>query len=149
MSRIKIGLPAIFHFSTAIPIRITDLNYGGHVGNDMILGLLHEARVQFLASLGYKEMDFAGVGLIMTDVAIEFRSEIFYGDTIIASVSPGDLTRISFDLYYKLEKQTPTSRILAAAAKTSMACYDYSRKKLAPMPEEAGEKFKGLRSLKV
>ena len=69
-----------------IPIRITDLNYGGHVGNDTILSLLHGARVQFLAHHGFKELEAAGVGLIMSDVAIEFKNELFYGDTLIISV---------------------------------------------------------------
>ena len=46
MARIKLTLPERFPFTTTIPIRITDLNYGGHVGNDTVLALLHEARVQ-------------------------------------------------------------------------------------------------------
>ncbi|MGN6400032.1 MAG: hypothetical protein ACTHMD_06240 [Flavisolibacter sp.] len=53
MARIKINLPENFFFNAAIPIRITDLNYGGHVGNDTILSLLHEARVQFLNHFHY------------------------------------------------------------------------------------------------
>jgi len=35
MQRIKIDLPEFFSFTTPIKIRITDLNYGGHVGNDV------------------------------------------------------------------------------------------------------------------
>ena len=77
MSRIRIELPSNFQFSTNISIRITDLNYGGHVGNDTILSLLHEARVQFLKSFGYTEMKFEGVSLIMSDVGIEFKKELF------------------------------------------------------------------------
>ena len=52
MERIKINLPETFTFSTIIKIRITDINYGGHVGNDSFLSLVHEARLQFLASNG-------------------------------------------------------------------------------------------------
>lgn len=56
MNRIKINLPDSFHFSTELVIRITDLNYGGHVGNDVFLSLIHEAREQYLLSFGYKEL---------------------------------------------------------------------------------------------
>jgi acyl-CoA thioesterase FadM len=70
MERIKINLPEAFSFSTNIPVRITDLNYGGHVGNDAFLSLLHEARMQFLQQFGYSEMNVEGVGLIMSDVGI-------------------------------------------------------------------------------
>ena len=82
MSRIKIQLPESFSFVTVIPIRITDLNYGNHVGNDSILSLMHEARVQFLANYGLAELEFEGVGLIMSDVGIEYKAELKYGDAI-------------------------------------------------------------------
>ena len=75
-------MPGQFNFSTTISIRITDLNYGGHVGNDTILSLLHEARMQFLKSFDYTEMKFENVSLIMSDVAIEFKAELFYGNVI-------------------------------------------------------------------
>ena len=55
MTRIKIELPETYLFSTEIPVRITDLNYGNHLGNDAILSLLHEARVRFLAYYGWTE----------------------------------------------------------------------------------------------
>ena len=48
MERIKLNLPEQFLFSTNIAVRITDINYGGHVGNDSFLSLIHEARQQFL-----------------------------------------------------------------------------------------------------
>ena len=60
MARIKIDLPSKIAFSTNIPVRITDLNYGGHVGNDTVLTIIHEARMQFLANAGYTEMKFGG-----------------------------------------------------------------------------------------
>jgi acyl-CoA thioesterase FadM len=87
MGRIKIDLPQRFSFIALIPIRVTDLNYGGHVGNDTVLSIIHEARLQFLKHHGYTELNFGGEGLIMSDVAIEFKREIFYGDIVKASVA--------------------------------------------------------------
>lgn len=145
MARVKIELPERFSFETIIPIRITDLNYGNHVGNDTILSILHEARVQWLDNFGYGELNFGGFGLIMSDVAIEFKNEIFYGEKIIASVTAGDFSKFAFDVYYKLEKvlrqgqdrqAQDDKRILVASAKTGMVCYDYSAKKIAPIPEQ-------------
>ena len=77
MARLKIKLPTVFLFHADIPIRITDVNYGGHVGNDTLLSIIHEARVQFLKHHGYKEMNLEGLGLIMSDVMIEFKKELF------------------------------------------------------------------------
>jgi len=141
MARVKIELPATFLFETIIPIRITDLNYGNHVGNDTILSILHEARVQYLRHYGLEELDFGGVGLIMNDVAVEFKNEIFYGEKIIASVTVGDVSKFSFDVYYKLEKENIDKRILVVLAKTGMVCYDYGAKKVAVVPKEVKDKL--------
>jgi acyl-CoA thioesterase FadM len=141
MTRIKIDLPEIFSFSCDIPVRITDINYGGHVGNDTILSIVQEARMQFFNLYGYTELDFAGTGTIMADVAIEFKNELFYGDVVIASVAIGEISKIGFDLFYKLEKQSSEIKILVAAAKTAIVCYDYENKKVVAIPEEAKKKL--------
>jgi acyl-CoA thioester hydrolase len=141
MARIKIDLPDKFSFTTSIPVRISDINYGGHVGNDAVLSLIHEARMQFLKQLGYSELEFEGLGLIMADAAIEFRNELFYGDTVIVSVACAEFSKVSFDIYYKLEKIfiqiKDEKRIVVATAKTGMVCYDYSNKRIAAIPEDA------------
>jgi acyl-CoA thioesterase FadM len=141
MARIQLQLPDQFTFSTALPLRITDLNYGGHVGNDTILTLLHEARVRFLHHFGYTELAFDGVSLIMADAGIEFKSELFYGDELTALVAPHDGSRVGFDIYYKLVKGP--AQAVVALAKTGMVCFDYTTKKVVRLPEGAREKLFG------
>ena len=141
MNRIKLTLPQVFHFSTEMVIRITDLNYGGHVGNDVFLSLVHEARQQYLLSLGYQELSFAGTGLIMADVAIEYKKELNYSDKVRIEVAAADLDKLGFDLYYKLDVYTAEGWITAAKAKTGMICYDYDAKKKVSIPEEAVNKL--------
>jgi acyl-CoA thioester hydrolase len=141
MARIKIELPEQFHFSCEIPVRITDMNYGGHVGNDTILSIIHEARMQFLRHFGYTEMQLAGVGIILADAGIEFKAELFYGDTVVAYVTAGGFSKVSFDIFYKLEKQLNDKPILVALAKTGVVCYDYEKKKIAAVPEEVKYKL--------
>ena len=138
MARIKIVLPEKFQFSTQIPVRITDLNFAGHVGNDTILSILHEIRIQFLAHYGYTELDLAGAGTIMNDVSIEYKNEIFYGDTIIATVAVANFSRVSFEVYYKLEKTNAEGKIIPIVfAKTGHVTYDYQLKKIIHVPEAA------------
>lgn len=141
MARIKLTLPSQFPFAATIPVRITDLNYGAHVGNDTILTLIHEARVQFLKSLGYEELNVAGTGLIMSDVAIEFKKELFYGTFLKVHVAAGDFTRVGFDLHYKLTTEKDGTETVIAIAKTGMVCYDYTAKKVVAVPEEAVKKL--------
>jgi acyl-CoA thioesterase FadM len=143
MSRIPIKLPEPFIFTCTIPVRITDINYGGHLGNDSLLGIIHEARMQFLASLGYSEMEFGGTGMIMSDAAIEFKGELFYGDILIVSISVGEISRVGFELFYKLEKQIPEKKVVVAIARTGMICYDYKVKKIVSVPADARVKLLG------
>ena len=145
MARIKIDLPRKFPFTANIPVRITDINFGGHVGNDTILSIVHEARAQFFTHCGYTELDFAGAGTIMSDVAIEYKNQTYYGDTILASVAVGEITKVAFDLFYKLEKRSAGGKLIPVAfAKTWMVCYDYDQNKITAIPEKAIEKIKGL-----
>lgn len=136
MNRIKIDVPETFLFATTLRIRVTDLNYGGHVGNDSFLALLQEARQQFLLSHGYQELSIAGVGLIMADVAIEFKKELNYGDEVKISVAATGFDKLGFDLIYKMELIEDNRLLLAGKAKTGMMCYDYTLKKKTAVPEE-------------
>ncbi|MGB8192635.1 MAG: thioesterase family protein, partial [Chitinophagaceae bacterium] len=116
-------------------------NYGGHVGNDTILTIIHEARMQFLRHHGFTELDLGGLGIIMSDVGIQFKHELFYGDVVIASVAAGSFSKISFDVFYKLEKRSGENTVLVATAKTGMVCFDYEKRKTAAVPEEVRRKL--------
>ena len=142
MARIKLDIPQTFSFQTMIPVRITDINYGGHAGNDSILSIIHEARMQFLRQWGCDEKNFFGTGLIMNDVAIQFKKEVFYGDILEVSVAMQDIEKVSFDIVYKLNILKEGQPETIAVAKTGMVCFDYTSKRIAKVPEEA--KKKGL-----
>lgn len=141
MARIKLALPDQFSFTTTIPVRITDINYGGHLGNDAVLSLMHEARMQFLSHHGYSELSIEGVGMIMSDVAIEFKNEAFYGEVLTAAVTAEEFSRVGFELYYRFTKLSNDKEVVVALAKTGMVCYDYAKKKVAQLPDRAKEKL--------
>jgi YbgC/YbaW family acyl-CoA thioester hydrolase len=141
MERIKVSLPQEFRFSTTLKIRITDLNYGGHVGNDVFLSLVHEARQQYLKHFGYSELDVEGAGLIMADAAIEYKRELKYGDELQISVAAAGMDRLGFDIFYKIEVRSGESWAVAGKVKTGMLCFDYSTNKKIPVPRKAVEKM--------
>lgn len=132
-------------FAGSLNVRITDINYGGHAGNDSIVAMIHEARVRFLKKLGYGELELENVGLIMSDLAVEYKAELFHGDVLNMYVAAGDFSRIGFELYYQLKKVTGEQEIVAANAKTGMICFDYNAKKAVALPEEARRKFENLK----
>ena len=134
MARIHIGLPDKFLFEVEISIRASDLNYGGHVGNDTMLTLLQEARIHFYRSLGFRdEMSFEGsVGQIITDAAIQYKSESFLGDVLIVQIAVADFNKFGFDLLYLVTNKATGKEI--ARGKTGIVSFDYAKRKMVSVP---------------
>ncbi|MBM4170107.1 MAG: thioesterase [Ignavibacteria bacterium] len=144
MPRIRLDLPPTFLFSTLIPIRITDINYGGHLGNDSFLTLMHEARVQFLAHYGYTEISIEGESIIMADAAIVYRSEAHYGQQVLVEVAVQDFSTFGCDLIYRLSDHSSGREI--ARAKTGIVFFDYKKRKPVEVPPRFRERIEATRS---
>ena len=142
MARIKIELPEKFIYKTEIPIRITDINYGGHLGNDSLLSIIHEARVRFLNHLGYSEANVEGNGIIMIDAGIQYKSEGFYGDELLIEIAVNDFTGIGCDFVYRLTNKNSGKEI--ALAKTGIVFFNYENKKIVQVPIKFKSKIEGL-----
>ena len=132
MARIKLPTPEKKHYSTKINLRIYDMNYGGHMGNDSVLSIAHEARVRFLSYLGVSEKNFYGSGLLMADSAIIYKKEAFYGEQLNIEITVSDLNKYGFDLFYLI---CNVSNEEIARVKTGLVCYDHNIKKLVRLPE--------------
>ncbi len=134
MARVEIDLPEAFLFETTLPVRIGDVNYGGHLGNDSVLSLAHEARMRFLAAHGFpSELDVAGVGLVMCDAAVVYRAEGRWGMELRVQVAAADVRTRGFDLVFRMTDAATGREI--ARAKTGMLWFDYAARKLVRMPE--------------
>lgn len=143
MARVKIDIPEKVMASFQVPVRITDINYGNHVGNDAFVSIIHEARIQWLQIYGFTELQIEGIGLIMSDLCIEFKNESFYGDVVEIVLGAGEISRVGFELFYRLFAKRATGTVLLANAKTGMVCYDYDAKKVAAIPERLKEILQG------
>ena len=132
MARIKLDLPEHFPFTIELQVRITDVNYGGHMGNDALLGLLHEARVWFLAHYGLSELNIFGVGLIMADSVIVYKSEAFPGEVLEIAVGVTDFNPYGCDFIYRATEKTSGREV--ARAKTGIVFFDYAQRAIQPVP---------------
>ncbi len=133
MPRVRLKPLDHYPFSTKIAVRVTDLNYGGHLGNDSLLSLVHEARVAFLASHGFSEIDCGGVSLTMGDAAIVYQGEAYAGDDLNIEAAAGEPSKSGFRLFYRLTRSSDSQKI--ALAETGMVCFDYKLKKIMPLPK--------------
>ncbi len=133
MARVKVDMEGVaFVFRTDLDVRITDINYGRHVGNDAMLGLLHEARLRFLEHYGFSEEDIGGVGMLMGDAVVQFKAVAFRGDRLGIEMGLRDVERRTFDLMYRVVRESDGAVI--ALAKTGMVAFDYAKNRLADLP---------------
>lgn len=140
MARVKIDMPEKLGFTTQIPVRITDINYGGHVGNDSLLSIIHQARVNYLEFLGFEERG-PETGLIMADAALVYKGEGFKGDIFDIAIGAADISPFGFDIYYRITTVRDGKTIIIAEAKSGMIFFDYINRKVARLPEDWKEKL--------
>ncbi|AZN36011.1 acyl-CoA thioesterase [Iodobacter ciconiae] len=145
MPRLKLMLPEGADFTTRLDVRVTDLNYGNHLANQALLGMLHEARLRFLTHLNHTELgNTTQPGIILADVEIQFRREAFLGDQLNITLFVDQLSHIGFDLYYRVSHAIDQTEI--ALAKTSIVFFDYhTTRKRAPAPASFEHALKELK----
>lgn len=119
-------------FRTRFTVRVSDVNYGAHLGNDRVLALFHEARVRWLAAQGWSEMDLDGVGLIQTEAHLQYRAQSRLGDELECGLALAEVCSRGFTLAYLLER--PSDRTVIAKGTTVMRCFDYESQRIARVP---------------
>jgi acyl-CoA thioesterase FadM len=138
MNRVKIELPNRKLFTTSLYLRVSDINYGAHLGNDTVVSLIHEARYRMFNSWGYKsDLEIEGIGTIQLDTAIQYKGEGFHGDHIHIDIYLGEVGSRAFELYYKIS----TAKKLIALGKTGLGMYNYDQKKMVSIPDSLIEKL--------
>lgn len=132
MPRISVDLPDRFVFATELTVYIGHINYGHHLDNSALLSLVSEARVRFLRSLGYTELDVEGVGIIIADAAVQYRSEAFHGEVLVFELAASDFNKYGCDLVWRITGQ-PGGREVARG-KTGILFFDYAERRKVSVP---------------
>lgn len=122
-------------------VPISDINYGGHMGNDKSLALFHEARIAFLKSLGFSELHIgSGAGIIMKYAHIDYLAEVFHGDDLEVTVTLGKQEGLLFELDYEVKRSQDQK--LVFTGQTGILPFDYEKRKVARIPQEFLDKIK-------
>ncbi|MGE5625365.1 MAG: acyl-CoA thioesterase [Bacillota bacterium] len=131
MGRVQIEMPERFAYSTELEVRIGDLNYGNHLGNDQVLSLLHEARRRYLRSLGEDEIGQDGLGFVIADAAVIYRAQAFYGDALTVEVAAGEFQSRSCAFFHRARNQ---HGVTVAEARLGVVCFDFKAQKAVSFP---------------
>ncbi len=133
MTRVQIKLPEQFSFSTNITLYQSHINYGGHLDNALLLTVVSEARVRFFKALGWTELDVDGVGIIVSDAALQYRSEAFQGEVMVVRMGAANFSRKGCDLLWCMNEQATEREV--ARGKTGIVFFDYAGHKTVPVPQ--------------
>lgn len=133
MARIKLTELEHYKFRHEMRISISHLNLAGHVGNSQMADLVHDGRFQMLKSMGINEMNLGDgrTGIIMGDLVINFKAELFIDDIILIESDVGEIAEKGLRFFHRISK----NGITAALAETGFAAFDYKERRVAQVPE--------------
>ena len=132
MSRLNIPTPNKTSFRMERKVGLSDINYAKHLDSVSMVKILHEARLQFLASLGFTESNIYGLGLVVTDLEIDYRSESFANDLLVIEVGVLEFNRYGFDIGLKVSNGALDSSV--CTGKVGVVFFDFDRHKIAEVP---------------
>jgi len=135
VSRVSIALPETFQFTTELPVLISQVNSGNHLGNDALVSVMNEARVRFTRQQGFLENDVArGLTMVNADLAVVYQSEAHYGEVLVVSIAAVNFHRCGYDFVYRLADKASGRAI--AQGKTAHILIDAVARK--PISEPHG-----------
>jgi acyl-CoA thioester hydrolase len=132
MARITLTLPDTFTYYTELTVRIQDINYGNHVGNDAFVSLLHEARIRYFTHLGYSETDIEGCAIVISDLAVVYKAQALHRDRLKCEIAAKEFNKYGCDIFYRVTHAQKNTLILEA--KTGIVFFNYRENKVTRMP---------------
>ncbi len=136
-----------YNFSTELDVRIDEINYGGHLGNDKYLSFFQEARLRYLKKFDCSELSIGDeTSLIMSQAHVNYKSEVFWGDRLKIFVRISQLEKIRFRIEYKIMGHGAYQTEVANGF-TDMVGFDYKNRKIKRLPEAFVVKIKEFENI--
>ncbi len=147
MPRIKLKKKDIYEFEYKTHIKVRDLNYGGHLGNDALVGILHEARVDLFHSLGVSELDLGDetTGIILTDLSVNYLGEGYMFDGVTVFSHLGEIGKTGFRIFHYIANGEKA----IALAETGIKSFDYKMRKVVKNPENFIDRLKKIDHINI
>ena len=121
-------------FSVNYKVTISDINYGGHMGNERALLLFQQSRIELFKSLGVTEINVGdNVGTIQKDAHVYYKGEVYLGDELTIIIKNIDIKKTSLNFIYSVEKREGK---IVLEGSTIIVAFDYEKKKVARFSQE-------------
>ena len=145
MERVKLDFPAeaVIH-RHSLTVRVTDMNYGRHLGHDAMVSLLHEARIQAFAALDLPEWDMHGHPSVVADLAITYQSEARWPDALIIATAVPEPQGKALTVYQRIYQAE--SQQVVATARVNQLLIDLATGRPVEVPEQVKQALAHARS---
>lgn len=139
MPKIKLKPLEKYKFEYERILQVRDINYGGHLGNDAVATILHEARIDLLNKLGLSELNLGDnkTGIIMTDLIINYKNQAHLLEKIKVLSDFVEITNIGFRLSHKIISENK----VIALAEVGIIAFDYTNNQITELPTTFLEKI--------
>jgi acyl-CoA thioesterase FadM len=133
MPRIQLEEQPAYAFRHDLTVRATDINYGGHLGTEAAVGLLHEARARPFREIGLLSVQISqgATGLAIADLAVNLKREASVFDELCVESHLGEMTQKSIRLFQRIARDGE----LLVLAETGLVAFDYESRRPVPLPE--------------
>ena len=125
-----------------IEVRFADIDKLSHVNNAVYLSYFEQARLFYFKQVIGTNIDWSENGIILARAEINYILPVNLEDPIAVEISCSRIGTKSFDLEYKLFKQSGDTNILATEGKTIMVCYNYQLSQTIAIPPDWFNKIK-------
>ena len=132
MTRHGLNLPPRYEFRTELTVQARDINYGGHLGHDAAVSLLHEARRRWLAAAGYDEAGGGGAGQILLELEVHYGAEAFWADRLQVHMAVSGPGAARCEFRYRVERAGRE----VLRARTLMGFFDYAARRPVRRPAD-------------
>ncbi|MGL4358131.1 thioesterase family protein [Cetobacterium sp.] len=123
-------------------VTISDINYGGHMGNERALLLFQEVRINLFKILGGSEINLGeNVGTIQKDAHVYYKGEVYLGEKLKVKIVGAELKKASINFLYEIENE---NNQIVIEGTTLIVGFNYTLKKISKFPEELLTKLKNI-----
>ena len=126
-----------FNHKAFIQVRFKDVDKMGHVNNANYLTYIEQARVKYFDDvIGHDKKWSQQMGIILARIEIDYRSPVFFHDTIFVYTRCAQIGTKSITLEWLIVREKDNSEEIVAQGIAVLVCYDYEHEKTIPVPDE-------------
>ncbi|MBE0506022.1 MAG: acyl-CoA thioesterase [Marinospirillum sp.] len=134
MPRVSLDFPQSVVYSHVVRLRISDINYGQHLGHDTLVSLLHDARCGWLRQAQLSELSIGGdhIGWVVAELVVNYKAEAFYGDELHIELAVGEIGSKGAEIFHRVVSQAGA---VVGVAKVGVVFFDFATRQAVAVPQ--------------